>query len=141
MDIPITVTFKGSRGDLERELFGLGDEITNPEILRLIPAKDKPLRKVNQNAIIIDGVVLSSKKTSGKITESIDILSFVDYQFVLSIEEVIGLTKLFYEITDWFLKRTKALNCKIKIDGKEIKTPEEFQKTLDEYFESKSNNQ
>jgi len=107
----------------------------------LITASDKPLRKVNQNIIITNGVTLSAKKTRVKITESTDIPSFVDYQFILSVAEVIGLTKLSYEIADGFLKRTKALNCKIKIDDKEIKTIEEFQKTLDEYFKSKSNNQ
>lgn len=132
MEISITILFKNDKTDLDKELFGLGDIVTDPEILKYIPKSNEPLRYVNQTCTIIDGVTLYHPKIKRRITESLE-TGIVDYHFILSVAEILGLGKLSYEITDWFLKKTKDLNCIIKIGDKEVKTREEFQMTLDEY--------
>ena len=141
MEIPITISFKGNQAQLDKELFGLGEEITDTEILKLLPKEGKEsIRKINDSVIITNGITLARQKTRQRITESME-TGFVDHHYIIFGAEMLGLGKTAYEITNWFLNKIEKLNCKIKIDDNEVRTKEEFQKTLDEYIKSKQDNQ
>ena len=137
MEIPITISLKGNKAELDRDFFGLGEEVKDPEILRFMsPNKGTP-RYVNKETTITDGVTFThSKKRRYLIAEAVA-PAFVDYFYIISIiDTALGLGMSVYTITDWFLCKIQKHDCKIMINGKEVKTRDEFQKTLDEYINS-----
>ena len=137
MEIPITISLRGNEAELDRDLFGLGEEVKDPEILRFMsPDKGTP-RYVKKETTITDGVTFThSKKRRYLIAEAVA-PAFVDYFYIISIiDTALGLGMSVYTITDWFLSKILKHDCKVMINGKEVKTRDEFQKTLDEYIKS-----
>jgi len=137
MDIPIKILFKGNGAELERDLFGLGDVVTDPEILKILGNKDEPPRYVNKTAQIAEGVIIGPPKIKQfrKAMESLE-TGFVDYNYIISLIDVgLGIGTNVFTITNWLLNKLQKHDCKILIDNKEVKTREEFQKTLDGFIQ------
>lgn len=136
MDIPITISTKGSHPELYQDLFGLGEEVKDPEILKIV---GPGVRHTNTSISIMEGVTLSEAK--GKrylVAESLE-TQFVDYQFILSIaSNTLGLGLSVYEITSRILDKIINYDYKIKIGNKEVTNKDEFQKTLDEFIKQYS---
>ncbi len=138
MEIPITISFKGDKTDLDKELFGLGDIVTDPKILKYILTSNEPYRYVNETGTIADGITIYRPKTKSKITESLE-TGLVDYHYIISIiDTALGLGMNMYTITDWFLSKLQKHDYRILINDQEIKTRDEFQQTLDEYIKNNS---
>ena len=138
MDIPIKILFKGNGAELERDLFGLGEIVTDPEILKILGNKGDPPRYVNKTAKIAEGITIGPPKIKQfrKAMESLE-TGFVDYNYIISlIDTGLGIGVNVYAITDWLLSKLQKHDCKILVDNKEVKTPEEFQKTLDEFIKN-----
>jgi len=61
---------------------------------------------------------------------------FVDYNYIISLIDVgLGIGTNVFTITNWLLNKLQKHDCKILIDNKEVKTREEFQKTLDGFIQ------
>jgi len=139
MDIPITISLKGNSAELDRDFFGLGEEINDPEILKLLPPSKETPRYIKKETTITDGVTLThSKKRRYVIAEAVA-PDFVNYYYIISIiNTALGLGMNTYAIADWFLSKIQKHDCKVSIDNKEVKTKDDFQKTLDEYIKNNS---
>jgi hypothetical protein len=132
MDIPITISTKGNHPELYRDLFGLGDEVKDPEILKVL---GQGARIANKSATIMEGVTLSEAKgRQYRVAESLE-TKFVDYNFILAItSNALSLGLSLYDITSRILDKLTNYNYKIKIGDKEVGNKDEFQKTLDEFI-------
>ena len=119
-EIPIIISLNGNSTESDRDLFGLGEKVVDPEILKYV--KSDNLRYVNKEAKIDDNVIIShDTKQKRVITESLDV-GFVDYFYLLSIGMTdFGLAELTYKITNWLLEKTQKQDCKIVVNGKELK--------------------
>lgn len=139
MDVPLTISFKGNSAEFERDLFGLGEKVEDPEILKIVKnAKD--LRYVKKSTTIIDGITLdhSQKRQFRQAMESLQ-PGLENLHYIISIADtMLGLGVNVYAISDWFLNKIRKHDCKISIGNKEVKTADEFQKTLDEYIKNNS---
>ena len=140
MNIPITISLRGNSAELDRDLFGLGEKVTDPKILKFMKT-DNP-RYINKDTEIVEGVTLAhAPNQTYRAEESLE-TGFVDYFYLISIGTTgIGLGELSYKITDWLLKQTMKQDCKIVLEGKEMKSKEELQSTLDKYFQETNNRQ
>jgi hypothetical protein len=138
MDIQITISTKGNHPELYRDLFGLGEEVKDPEILKILESKEEKPRYTNKSAIIMEGVTLSEAPgRQYRVAESLE-TQFVDHNFILQILGYVGLGERVYKITNWLIDKLENYDCKIKIGNKEVRNKDEFQKTLEDYFNENS---
>lgn len=136
MEIPITISIKGNTAELARDLFGLGEKVTDPEIIGLL---GEDARHINESTTISDGITLGqpSIKRFYKVKESVQ-TGWQELDVALFFtEQALNLGIHVYTITDWILGKIQKHDYKITLDNKEVKK-DEFQKTLDEYIKSHS---
>lgn len=129
---------QSKEAELDRDLFGIGDEITDPETLKWA---GKGARRVNTSGTIIEGVNVVHRQSPREIRKAMESFTpnFIDVHFILSLAELaLGLGMNSHAIAEWFLSRTKGQVCQIFIDGKEVKTTPEFEQKLIEFIKSNS---
>lgn len=147
MEIPITISVSENTREFAENLFGLGDKVTDPLILKAFENSGKStddIRTVNSSVSITEHVVLGQPtfQPMQKSMESLAPEQWFDWNLALFIaDKALGFGLNGYTIVDFLWNRIKAKKFKIKFDGKEITDKETFQKTLDEYLKSKSDNQ
>jgi len=128
MEIPITISIKGNVAELDRDFFGLGEEIKDPEILKFLPPSKETPRYINKETTITDGVTFthSKKRRYLQATEALA-PDFVNYHYLIYIiDTALGLGMNVYFIADWFLGKILKHDCKVMINGKEVQTRDEF---------------
>ena len=130
-EIPISFRVKGNKVELSRDLFGLGEKVTDPEYVKYMGTDG---RFVNSEAEITDGVIIKEVKGKGKIKVE---EAYVPFGEILAIISIIGsgitLTELSYKITNWLIDKTHNFNdIEIKLNGKIVNDKEEIKKLLEE---------
>lgn len=138
MEIPIKISVRDNTRVAEN-LFGLGEKEDNPEIIKIL---GKDTRRVNISATISDGIVLGQPSINKmqKAMESFQPEQWFDWNVALFIvDKLISIGGNGFVIADWLWNRLKSTPFKIELNGKEITTKDEFQKTLDDYIKSHSN--
>ena len=129
--IPITILLKGNSAELDRDLFGLGEKVSDPEMLKYLDSDN--YRFVNKEAKIDDGITFSRDDSRKKvITESLVVESVALFYFIGIATTGLSLTELAYKITNWLIDKTHKLETKVVVNGKELKTKEEIRKALEE---------
>jgi len=129
--IPITILLKGNSAELDRDLFGLGEKVSDPEMLKYLDSDN--YRFVNKEAKIDDGITFSHDDSRKKvITESL-VVESVALFYILGIATTgLSLTELAYKITSWLIDKTHKQETTVVVNGKELKTKEEIRKALEE---------
>jgi len=139
LKIPLTITIaKNQSSDVDLVFFfGRGEKVPSELLKGIKEMEDKELHYVNDSAVITDGITLIPKKRLSQSQESyIPPESFVNLEYYLDIaSKVIAITSGGSTIADWFWDKIGNRFPEITLFGKKLKTKEEFQKTLDEYFE------
>ena len=139
MDIPITIKIEQSKeAELDRDLFGVGEEITDPETVKWA---GKGAYRINTSRDIVEGVTVSHRQFPREIRKAMESAApiFIDAHFIISIVDLaLGLVMNTFTVAEWFLNRTKSQSCRIIIDGEEVKTTPEFQQKLKEYIKNHS---
>lgn len=129
--IPITILLKGNSVELDRDLFGLGEKVLDPEMLKYLDSDN--YRFVNKEAKIDDGITFSRDDSRKKvITESLVVESVALFYFIGIATTGLSLTELAYKITNWLIDKTHKQETKVVVNGKELKTKEEIRKALEE---------
>ena len=147
MEIPITISVEKNTGEVAESLFGLGEKITDPQILKAFENSGKDtsdLRRVNSSVKINDNITLGQPtiQPMRKAMESYQPEQWFDWNLALFItDKILNFAGNGYVIADWLWSRLKLTKFKIKLNDKEISNKDEFQKTLDEYIKSKQDNQ
>ncbi|MCV0373661.1 MAG: hypothetical protein K5793_08940 [Nitrosarchaeum sp.] len=133
-EISLIISIKGNPSELHRDMFGLGEKVTDPEILKYA---GENTRYINTEAEIIDGVKITIPKgRKEKIQESFIESGYVDAWFVINVLATgYGISELAFKITNWLLDKTQQFEKKVIVDGKELKTKEEIKKALEEILE------
>lgn len=132
MEIPITISIQGKRNELERELFGLGKQVTDPEFVKQF---GEGHHYTNTSVTISDGITLDNN--TNQICYQASVQQWFDCNVVLFIaDKLLSIGGNSVVIADWLWNRLKSRQIKIELNGKEITTKDEFQKTLDEYIKS-----
>ena len=138
MEIPITISVQVNTREFAENLFGLGKKITDPEIVRML---GEDVWEVNKSTTISEGITIGqpSRSQTKKAMESVQPDQWFDWNLALFItERALNFGLHGYAITEWSWNHIKAKSFKIKLDGKEISTKDQLQKTLDEYIKSHS---
>lgn len=136
MEIPIKISVRDNTREVAENLFGLGDKITDPEIIKYL---GNDARYVNKTATISDGITIGDRTTRNlqASIESVQPEQWFDWNVALFItDKLLSIGGNGFVIADWLWNRLKSTPFKIELDGKEITTKDEFQKTLDEYLHS-----
>lgn len=129
--IPITILLKGNPAELDRDLFGLGEKVSDPEMLKYLDSDDYCF--VNKEAKIDDGITFSHDDIRKKvITESLVVESVALFYFLGIATTGLGLADLSYKITNWLIDKTHKQETRVVINGKELKTKEEIRNALEE---------
>lgn len=141
MEIPITISVKENTREFAENLFGLGEKITDPEIVKMLGSD---VRAVNKSVQINDNVI-SGQPSEYKFKKSIESVQpeiWFDWDLALHIaDKALTIASGSITIADWLWSHIKTKQFKVKINGKEVIDKNDFQKTLDEYLKSKSDNQ
>lgn len=139
MEIPIKISFPDNTREVAENLFGLGDKITDPEMIKYF---GKDARNINTSVTLSDGIVLGQPTITKmqKAMESFQPEQWFDWNLALFIaDKLLAIGVNSFVIADSLLNRFKSTPFKIELNGKEITTRDELQKTLDEYIQSHSN--
>lgn len=136
MEIPIKISVPDNTREVAENLMGLGEKITDPELLKYF---GEDARSVNKSVNLCEGVVLGqpSVQKMQKAMESFHAEQWFDWNLALFITDkllTIGVNT--FVIAESLLSRLKSTQFKIELNGKEITTKDELQKTLDEYIQS-----
>ncbi|MDE2590024.1 MAG: hypothetical protein KGL95_10220 [Patescibacteria group bacterium] len=138
MEIPIKISVRDNTREVAENLFGLGDKITDPETIKYL---GNDARYVNKTTPISDGITLGHR-IAGSLQASVESIQpdqWFDWNVALFIaDKLLNIGGNGFVIADWLWNRLKSTQFKIELNGKEITTKGEFQKTLDEYIESHS---
>jgi hypothetical protein len=147
MEIPITISVSENTREFTENLFGMGEKVTDPEILKLFESSGKDtedLRKVNSSVMINDNITLGqpSLQPMQKAMESYHPEQWFDWNLALFIaDKTLNFGGNGFVIADWLWSHIKARKFKIKLNGKEITDKTTLQNTLDEYLKSTQDNQ
>lgn len=138
MEIPIKISVPDNTREIAENLFGLGDKITDPEIIKYL---GNDARYVNKTVTISDGITLGHQVRNLQASvESVQPEQWFDWNVAVFIaDKLLNFGGNSFVIAEWMWNRLKPTQFKIELDGKEITTKDEFQKTLDDYIKSHLN--
>lgn len=126
---------------LDKDLFGVGEK-SDIDTSQLRGYDGGPLYKINNSITIQDGISIGLSKKQNKIYAKESFVPteiLTDFNYYLELTDTLLSIAGGLKITDWVWNKIRNHNCSLKLNGKEIKTKDEFQKSLDEYIKSNKN--
>ncbi len=130
-EIPISISAKVNDAEISKALFGLGERVTDPEILKYGNLSGDA-RYINSEAEIADGIIIKEAKGEKISTEA-----YVPVGEVLALISWLGtgitVADISYKISNWLIDKTHDLkDVEIKVNGKKVTSKEEIKKLLEE---------
>lgn len=130
-EIPISISAKVNDAEISKALFGLGEKVTEPEILKHGNLSENT-RYINSETEIIDGVIIKKVKGEKIITEA-----YIPVGEVMALISWLGtgitIGDLSYKISNWLIDKTHNLkDVEIKVNGKKVINKEEIKTLLEE---------
>ena len=129
LKIPIVISVKGEIRELEKDLFGIGEKIIEPEIQK-IPGLEN-LNVINSNYAIMEGIIFSRGRKQFFREQASQKTEYDDNNYILYISETISnIEECVKTVAEWLFGKILNHKCKIIIEEKEIFSQEELQNIL-----------